>query len=166
MTLLPPVLTGRVRLDVDLNEELVGNRLQRALQAAKATAVERDGSAVKFEAGLFRWVSSGNPLVAIDSGSLRVSRDGVGTTIDYDVSLRQLYVVTTVTLLAVFAPLAYAWADSLIEEVSFLAFGWLWLVGGNTIEARVRFPKWLRQSAFIEEGTVQQRDEADKATHA
>lgn len=126
---LPFSLSGRVMLTNPSDLAIVIARIVDALKAAKATDIHQAGHSVTFRAGLFRLVTSMNPLVPIDSGEVAVRTSSSGVAIDYRISFRQIFVVVSVAVVGFFGPFVLM-APNL-----------------NAWEATVRFPRWLRRAA-------------------
>ena len=145
---LPFSLSGRVMLTDPSDPAIAIARIVDALKAARATDIHQTGHSVTFRAGVFRLVTSLNPLVPIGSGEVAVQASSSGVAIDYRISFRQIFVVVSVAVVGFFGPLVLtapnvnAWEATLL-----LGFAWLWLFGGNVLIACIRFPKWLRRAA-------------------
>ena len=144
---LPFSLSGRVTLAASSDPAIAIARIVEALKAARANEIRQMGQSITFRAGLFRLVTSMNPLVAIDWGELTVRPTGSRVAIDYKISFRQIFMVASLGVLGflgpfvLLAPNLNAWQATLL-----LAFAWLWLFGGNVLITSVWFPRWLRRA--------------------
>lgn len=145
---LPFSLSGRVVLTDPSDPAIAIARIVDALKAAGATDIHQAGHSVTFRAGVFRLVTSLNPLVPIGSGEVAVRASSSGVAIDYRISFRQIFVVVSAMIAVVFGPVVLtapnvnAWEATLL-----LGFMWVWLFGGNVLITWVRFPRWLRRAA-------------------
>ena len=59
------------------------DRVEKALRDARASSISRTAHQLGFQVGLFRFVSSWNPLVFISCGEIAFSRDGDKAVIHY-----------------------------------------------------------------------------------
>ena len=142
----PTSLSGAVAVDHVTVEQAI-DRLERALAQAKAVAIRRDDTAVRFRGGVFRLVSSSNILGPISNGVLEVSPSANGVSVRYRVTFTQLLVIVTLMVGAFLGP--FVMTELNIPRaggLAILAVAWLWLFGGNFVLTRLRFPAFLVRS--------------------
>ena len=98
---------------------------------------------MSFRGGFIRGVNNWNILIPFGHGELIV--DNTKPEVSYRISVRQLVITVTIILAFVFVNLwSVVRADPAISFL--LAFGWLWLIGGNLMVALPRFKRFLRDS--------------------
>jgi len=121
-------------------------RLERGLAEAKAVALRRERSEIRFKGGAFRPVSNWNVLVPISTGRIEVApRDG-GVTVSYRLTFTWMLVAVTLVVMVFLGPTAMASKAPPSEGLAFLPIVWLWLFGGSFVVTWWRFPRFLTRS--------------------
>ena len=133
-----------MRGESDLSQVVYG--IDVALHRAKATSLVSDPEQIAFRGGFFRWVGSGNQLVAIGSGKLMFSERDNSIDIIYRLSFMHLFIVVTGIIAIVFVLPNALWGD-LRSLAGFPLGAWLWLFGGNYVLTIFRFPRFIRTAA-------------------
>lgn len=147
---MPFPVSVRGTLPAEQSADVVLAHVETMLRKAGARGIVREGSAVRFIGGIFRWqgfFNSWNILVPFGSGRIDV-REGDGErVVAYDLSTQELAVM--VTLLLMFgAAMIFSRPGPYPSQPSFLIFlivGWFWLCGANYVIGRWRFRRWLRR---------------------
>jgi hypothetical protein len=141
----PISLSGEAAVrDVTVDQAI--GRLERALANADARALRREGSALQFQGGIFRLVSSWNVLGPISDGVLQFSPSADGVKVSYRVMFGQMLVVVTLMATFVGAFMATAPYATVGSGLGVPALMWAWLFGGNFALARWRWPAFLARS--------------------
>ena len=151
--MLPFTLSGIVVIEYrsidDHSPEEAVRSIVAHLKRQKAKRLARFGNRVEFHAGLMRFVSSLNQLVAISHGAIAVQREANSLSIRYELWFTEVLIFATVGVAAVLGPpimrdphLAVA------AKIAIPAFAWIWLVGGNIASTAFRFPRFLRRAVL------------------
>lgn len=115
-------------------------RWQAWLHKSSARDIRREGDAVTFRAGMFRFVSNWNPLVAVSSGRVELRR--ASGTVRYELSCRQMLVVSALMV----GVLAASALRSGRPPFALVPLMWLWLFGMNYLVASRRISNALRET--------------------
>jgi hypothetical protein len=122
-------------------------RIESALASQGAKQVERDGTVVRFRAGVFRWVGRSNILAPVAHGEVEAAAAQGGAMLRYELRLSQMVMVNGA--MALVAGLLVTWSKSGVSLVrGFAVFGFLWLVLviGNFATTQARFPGFLSRA--------------------
>lgn len=153
------MLAPRVSID-----EALG-LLHAALDGRGAAALRRDGPSIQFRGGLgirsrgglfSSAFSNWNVLMPITSGVLEIAPAPGGVRVGYRVTFWQLVAVAT-PMVGFLAYFAGGEPGPPGGGLTLFAIAWSWLVGGNVLIARVRFPAFLRRTLADRPGTPSAR---------
>jgi hypothetical protein len=139
----PVSMSGEVRVSCGSVDRALGDLLS-ALEAAGAVQLQSKGDTIEFRGGLFRWAPSWNILGPISSGSVKVVSRASEVVLRYRLGLHQLCVVAAGLTAWIFFGVEIrgdqgpAWG-----HLYRYALIWLWLVGGNYLLLRWRWPRFL-----------------------
>lgn len=142
----PVSMSGEVRVACG-SPERAERSLASALEAEGAVRQQSTGNVIEFRGGIFRWVPSWNILGPISSGSVEVLARAGGVVVRYRLRLLQACVVALALTAWLFLGIEIlgdegpAWGH-LYRYV----LAWLWLVGGNYVLLRWRWPRFLVRS--------------------
>ncbi len=142
---LPFSFSGRVEVDAQRDVKGATLRLERGLAILKARRIDREGSHIRFTAGVARLASSANMLAGIGSGELSVQPKGGGLVVVYRLRFTQMLALVTVMVFGFFGPFLLA-GPNLREAVAILVGSWMWLFGGNVVLTLIKFPRWIRRT--------------------
>jgi hypothetical protein len=135
--------TGTFEFDDGVDKAALLAHLAEQLRKLDARSIRISRDAVSFSGGVFRGVNNWNILIPFGHGELIV--DNAKPEVSYRLSVRQLVITVTIILAFVFVNLwSVVRTDPAI--LFLLAFGWLWLIGGNLMVALPRFKRFLRDS--------------------
>jgi hypothetical protein len=149
----PISITGTISLPKETGhlrsvEELCG-QVEKLLESARASTITRQDGSVVFTAGIFRFVTSWNVLVAINYGKIVIEDAGSVVRISYFASTVQMLIIVTLMLGIISVWVIYndpkGVAFPAQHRLWFAALGWFWLFGGNYFLAALRFPRWLER---------------------
>ncbi len=135
--------------------------VQDLLVSVGAGDVSQVGDSVSFSAGMFRprlW-SSRDGLSIVDRGTVQVEPGSPGR-ISYNLPTLQLLVTASLSMPLIALPLL-RYEGPPIAPV-FLVLGWAWVVGGNSVYARMRFRRFLRRAV---ESVIQPAPAPESGAH-
>lgn len=134
---------GAFEFDDGVDKAALLAHLAGCMRKLDARAIRISLDSVSFSGGPFRLVSNWNILVPFDHGELVV--DEVTHEVRYRLSFR--FLVFAVTALVGFAGVSEWYAGNHDPVILlFVAFGWLFLVGGNLMTGIPRFERFLRNA--------------------
>lgn len=114
----------------------------------RARDITQTAQRITFKAGMFRFVWSWNPLVAISSGEIDVLGQGTDIQIAYHLRFTEAFIIVTTGIALIFGPPTWNASNlNAFEAFGILSFAWLWLFGMNYLFARIRVLNALKQIA-------------------
>lgn len=129
-------------------EEVCG-QVENLLESARATVITRQDGSIAFTAGIFRFVTSWNVLVAINYGKIVVKDAGPVVRVSYFASTIEMLILTTLMLCIISVWVIHNDSKGVTfpaqHPLWFAALGWFWLFGANYLLAALRFPRWLER---------------------
>jgi hypothetical protein len=149
----PISITGTISLpkgtsDLRGVEEVCG-QVENLLESARATVITRQDGSIAFTAGIFRFVTSWNVLVAINYGKIVVKDAGPVVRVSYFASTIEMLILTTLMLCIISVWVIHNDSKGVTfpaqHPLWFAALGWFWLFGANYLLAALRFPRWLER---------------------
>jgi hypothetical protein len=121
--------------------------IQKALRHERASSIARVENGVTFHVDMFRFVPSWNILTSFDGGTVWVHARGDSVDVEYEVSLRRLFWITTITVPLFFGTfLAGVNHFPPVAVLPIVGAAWLWIYGGNALIGLLRFPSFLRRA--------------------
>jgi hypothetical protein len=124
--------------------------IEVAIRGQRPKTLSRSGTVVQFRAGVLRWVSNNNMLVAISSGDVEVHSELSDLRISYTIRFTEL-LVFSLAATVLFAALIDSkshdapWLFRLVASTMPL---W-WIFGGNVALALFRFPRLLKRAIRV-----------------
>jgi hypothetical protein len=149
----PISITGTISLPKETSDlrgvEEVCGQVENLLESARASTITRQDGSIVFTAGIFRFVTSWNVLVAINYGKIVIEDAGSVVRISYFAGTVQMLIIVTLMLGIISVWVIYndpkGVAFPAQHRLWFAALGWFWLFGGNYFLAALRFPRWLER---------------------
>jgi hypothetical protein len=126
----PLVVEGSVEVSSDLAVEDVQEQLAHDLVKARASYVDHRAGELRFRAGLFRLVTSVNPLVSVQAGTFIIRDHHGALRVDYTLEFHQVVILGAI--FGLFAALHMASAVGPAAVFVFLVV-WLFLSGANIV---------------------------------
>jgi hypothetical protein len=121
--------------------------IESALVAQRPKSISRIGADLRFEAGVFRLVSSNNVLVPITKGQVSVQAASPGLRISYTIYFTEVLVFSAVVSALFAIPMNASPGDaSILFRVAASCLPLIWLFGGNVAITMFRFPRLLRRA--------------------
>lgn len=121
--------------------------IQGALRHEKASSIARVENGVTFHVDMFRFVPNWNILTPFDGGTVWVHARGDSVDVEYEVSLRRLFWITTILVPAFFGTFLVAVSRfPIVAALPIIGAAWLWIYGGNALIGLLRFPAFLRRA--------------------
>lgn len=130
---------GEIPCDPEIASDTLMQHVAACLRQVSANNVVPSGDTIAFTAGVFRWVTSMNPLVSFDKGTLVY--DSQRHTLAYRIRFYQVVVSTLIAGLGSAVFLIQFDADPAV--VVFGSAPSLWVLGGNMIFGTLRFRNYL-----------------------
>jgi hypothetical protein len=137
------VSSGTLEFDERIDKAALLAHLAEQLRKQDARSITINHNAVSFRGGFFRLVNNRNVLNPFGHGELIV--DNARPEVTYRLSVRQLVITMTIVVAIPFVSL-WSVVGANPTFLFLLAFGWLWLVGGNLMIGVTRFKRFLRAS--------------------
>jgi hypothetical protein len=121
--------------------------IQEALRHEKASSITRVEDGVAFHVDMFRFVPSWNILTPFDGGAVWVHARRDSVDVEYEVSLRRLFWITTIMVPLFFGTFLVAVSHfPTVAALPIVGAGWLWIYGGNALIGLLRFRSFLRRA--------------------
>lgn len=142
----PFSMSGEVQVSCGSVGQALGG-LSSALEAAGASQQQSKGDAIEFSGGIFRWAPNWNILGPISSGYVEVLSRASGVVVRYRLGLHQLCVVAAGVTAWIFYGVEMQGDEGPVwGRLYNYALAWFWLVGGNYLLLRWRWPRFLARS--------------------